>query len=61
MSDEYQSYIEREKQCQRCVHKDYLHEEGEFHTVCEAGVCVLCFHAGKTKCKSFLPKRGVQP
>ena len=50
---------EREAMCAECVHSEHIHDEGDYHEVCEAGNCVLCFQTGKIDCDEFKRKEGI--
>ena len=47
---------ERMEMCKNCRHSDHTHDEGDFHEVCEAGLCILCFQTGRLDCEEFEPK-----
>lgn len=47
---------ERMEMCENCRHSDHTHDEGDFHEVCEAGLCILCFQTGRLDCEEFEPK-----
>lgn len=39
--------------CESCEHGKKIHYEGDFHEVCEAGHCVLCFQYRTGLCKDY--------